>query len=112
MCASAQAASQHTNTVQSATPHSCFKFLLHVNIAVPTSWVPAQHEHADVAPVTQNMLHSCMQLDDIEALNYDDLSVVAKLSGSAAYKDIMEVCSWDACHVVRILQSRTMCTVC
>jgi hypothetical protein len=32
-----------------------------------------------------------MQLDDIEALNYDDLSAVAKLSSSAAYKDIMKV---------------------
>jgi hypothetical protein len=32
-----------------------------------------------------------MQLDDIEALNYDDLGSVAKLSNSGVYKDIMEV---------------------
>eukprot|EP00967_Tisochrysis_lutea_P114553 scaffold182669_cov18-Tisochrysis_lutea.AAC.1 len=31
-----------------------------------------------------------LQLDDIEALNYDDLGAVAKLSRSGVYKDIME----------------------
>ena len=30
-------------------------------------------------------------MDDIEALNYDDLEAVAKLSSSARYKDIMQV---------------------
>lgn len=40
-----------------------------------------------------------VQLDDIEALNYDDLSAVAKLSGSALYKDVIQVRqgSWRAC---------------
>ncbi|GAX75577.1 hypothetical protein CEUSTIGMA_g3020.t1 [Chlamydomonas eustigma] len=31
------------------------------------------------------------QMDDIEALNYDDLESVAKLSSSSRYKDIMQV---------------------
>lgn len=30
------------------------------------------------------------QLDDIEALNYDDLAAVAKLSNSGVYKDTMQ----------------------
>lgn len=36
-------------------------------------------------------LTAVLQLDDIEALNYDDLSSVAKLSSTAGYKDIMQV---------------------
>lgn len=34
-----------------------------------------------------------MQMDDIEALNYDDLEAVAKLMSSARYKDIIQVCA-------------------
>ena len=33
---------------------------------------------------------ACTQLDDIEALNYDNLEAVAKLSSSTRYKDVMK----------------------
>ena len=39
------------------------------------------------------------QMDDIEALNYDDLEAVAKLSSTNRYKDIMQV--RNACHALR-----------
>jgi hypothetical protein len=32
-----------------------------------------------------------MQLDDVEALNYDDLKAVAKLTSEARYGDVMQV---------------------
>ena len=32
-----------------------------------------------------------MQLDDVEALNYDDLKAVAKLTSEARYHDVMQV---------------------
>ena len=36
-----------------------------------------------------------IQMDDIEALNYDDLEAVAKLSGTNRYKDIIQVRSQE-----------------
>jgi hypothetical protein len=35
-------------------------------------------------------MHAHTQLDDIEALNYDNLEAVAKLSSSTRYKDVMK----------------------
>jgi hypothetical protein len=46
--------------------------------------------------------HATLQLDDIEALNYDDLSAVAKLSGSTLYKDVMAVRA-RAAHTAHII---------
>jgi hypothetical protein len=34
---------------------------------------------------------ACSQMEDIETLNYDDLSSVAKLSSDQNYKDVMQV---------------------
>ena len=46
-----------------------------------------------VATVTQLRcsLLCAAQMDDIEALNFDDLSAVAKLYGSTIYKTVMKV---------------------
>ena len=47
-----------------------------------------------VSPCARPTTHYCvavrLQMDDIEALNYDDLESVAKLNSSARYKDIMQ----------------------
>jgi len=55
---------------------------------------------------------SHLQLDDIEALNYDDLGAVAKLSRSGVYKDIMEVCGCGSHGTELILMLRVALYAC